>query len=285
MAPLSKRWKIADELPPEASHALSEYPPLLRQLLYNRGIKNPEEAYRFLNAVPPSDTDPFGMLGILPAVERILVAIEEKEAVAVYGDYDADGVTATALLVQVLSKAGANVRGYIPNRFEEGYGLNKEALDSLCEEGVRLVITVDCGIRSVPEAEYARLLGLDLIITDHHHPLGALPPALAVINPKQPGDPYPEKELAGVGLAYKLACALVSYLQSRGMASSEINVEDTLDLVALGTVADLAPLHGENRTLVHAGLRRIRQPRRQGLLSLINVAGIRPERITTWEIG
>ena len=197
----------------------------------------------------------------------------------IYGDYDADGVTATALLVQVLQTLGIDASGYIPNRFEEGYGLNVDALESLKAGGASLVITVDCGIRSPEEAEFARKIGLDLIITDHHHPSDELPHAVAVINPKQPGDTYPEKELAGVGLAYKLAAALASSFDS------QLDVEEHLDLVALGTVSDMAPLRGENRALVRAGLQRLRRPSRQGILSLTLAAGLRPERLGAGDIS
>jgi single-stranded-DNA-specific exonuclease len=220
------------------------------------------------------------MLGISATVDRIGRAILHHEPIAIYGDYDADGVTATALLVQALRAFGADVRGYIPNRFDEGYGLNIDALNSLQEQGVHLVITVDCGIRSLPEVAHARHLGVDLIITDHHQPTSELPDAFAIINPKQPSDTYPEKELAGVGLAYKLACALLATFQS-----ANLQAETLLDLVALGTVADLAPLVGENRTLVRAGLERIRQPHRQGLLALIGISGLVANRISSTDIG
>jgi len=166
-------------------------------------------------------------------------------------------VTATALLNQVLRHLGADVRGYIPNRFDEGYGLNSEALETLYQSGVRLVISVDCGIRSPEEARYARSRSLDLIISDHHHPGPEIPDALAVINPKMPGDEYPEKNLAGVGLAYKLTSALVMQINPR-------IADSCLDLVALGTVADMVPVLGENRALVRQGLEIIRQPVRQG---------------------
>jgi single-stranded-DNA-specific exonuclease len=181
-------------------------------------------------------------------VDRILFAIKNNEPIAVYGDYDVDGVTATALLADALKSLGANVRSYIPNRFDEGYGLNKDALDTLQADGVKLVITVDCGIRSPDEALHARTLGLDLVISDHHHPDGEnLPPAFAVINPKQHGDVYPDKSLAGVGIAYKIAEALA---QKANGEAANLRLMDLLDLVALGTVADLAPLVGENRFLV-----------------------------------
>ncbi|HKI54559.1 MAG TPA: single-stranded-DNA-specific exonuclease RecJ, partial [Anaerolineales bacterium] len=183
---------------------------------------------------------------------------------------------------QALEGLGGNVRSYIPNRFDEGYGLNTDALDSLKEEGVKLVITVDCGIRSPDEALHARTIGLDLIISDHHHPDGLnLPPAFAIINPKQHGDPYPDKELAGVGIAYKISEALVS----RQPSANNFQLKDLLDLVALGTVADLAPLVGENRVLVRRGLRQIHETKRQGLFSLAGVANTQINKITAGNIG
>ena len=221
------------------------------------------------------------MAGIEPAVERILEALKNAEPIAIYGDYDVDGVAATAILFLTLQALGSKVRGYIPNRFEEGYGLNKEALDLLKAEGVRLVITVDCGIRSHEEAAYARTIGLDLIISDHHQPAaGELPSALAVIDPKQEGETYPDKDLAGVGLAYKLAQAV---LERR--PAETLRAEDLLDLVALGTVADLAPLVGENRSLVHQGLQSIRLTPRQGIFSLAAVSELPRERINANAIG
>jgi single-stranded-DNA-specific exonuclease len=277
---LSYHWQISPLITPEAEAALAEFNPALRQILFNRGYATPAEARAYLAAQPPSNTDPFTLLGIPQAVERILTAIARREPIAVYGDYDADGVTATALLVQTLHSLQAEVRGYIPNRFDEGYGLNTEALDTLHAEGVRLVITVDCGIRSLPEIDHARSLGLDMIISDHHHPGEQLPDATAVIDPKQPGDPYPEKNLAGVGLAYKLACALLARQSAAGLTA-----DDLLDLVAVGTVADLVPLVGENRALVRAGLERIRKKPRQGLYSLMAVAGVTPAGLQAFHIG
>lgn len=275
---LSKRWLVPPALTAEADAALAPYPPLLRQILFNRGFASYAEAQAFLNARPNFDTDPFQMTGMHTAVERITRALATREPIAIYGDYDVDGVTATALLVEALQALGAVVRGYIPNRFDEGYGLNKEALDHLQADGVKLVITVDCGIRSPDEALHAQTIGLDLIISDHHHPAeGDLPPALAVINPKQRGDLYPDKDLAGVGIAYKIAEAL-----NRGSGAS---LERLLDLVALGTVADLAPLVGENRILVRRGLRQMRETTRQGLFSLAGVAGIDLRKVNAGNIG
>ena len=255
---------------------------MLRQVLFNRGYATDAEARAFLKAEPDFDTDPFQMMGMQAAVERIRYALEQNEPIAIYGDYDVDGVTSTALLVDILNALGAEVRGYIPNRFDEGYGLNNEALSQLKDDGVKLVITVDCGIRSPDEALHARTIGLDLIITDHHHPSeGPLPPAIAVINPKQPGDVYPDKDLAGVGIAYKLAEAL---LIEQGSAAS-VQLTRLLDLVALGTVADLAPLVGENRFLVRRGLRQMRETTRQGLFSLAGVAELNLSKVNATDIG
>ena len=278
----TKRWVIASPLTSQADEALAKFPPILKQILFNRGMGTDAEARAFLKAEPSANTDPFQLIGMDATVERICYALEHNEPIAIYGDYDVDGVTATALLVQALAGFGGNVRGYIPNRFDEGYGLNREALDSLKEDGVKLVITVDCGIRSPDEALHARTIGLDLIISDHHHPDGEnLPPAFAVINPKRHGDPYPDKDLAGVGIAYKIVEALVRAQPP----TSGFQLDDLLDLVALGTVADLAPLVGENRVLVRRGLRKIRETKRQGLFSLAGVAETKIEKVTAGNIG
>jgi len=282
----SKQWDLIQPLPDEANKALDNFSPILRQILFNRGYSTFESAQQYLNALPPTDSQPERMLGIPEAVERIWDAIGHDEPIVVYGDYDADGVTATALLTDVLVRLGGQARGYIPNRFDEGYGVNIDALDLLAAEGIKLIITVDCGVRSIEEAEHARKIGLDLIITDHHHPSETLPPALTLIDPKQPGDPYPDKNLAGVGLTYKLACALLEKTgasQPDGLYTSP--AVEYLDLVALGTVADQVPLTGENRSLVRTGLEYIRRPNRQGIMSLIGVAQIDRESITAESIG
>ena len=276
MYPMNKRWQIMPLITPEAEDSLQEYPPILRQILFNRGYATREMATQYLEAKMPPGTDASNLLGVPEATERIQHAIKTQERIAVYGDYDADGVTATALLVSALSTMGADVIGYIPNRFDEGYGLNNEALDNLRSDGTRLVITVDCGIRSPQETKHAQDIGLDMIISDHHHPDNELPQAVAVINPKQPQDTYPEKELAGVGLAYKLISALMG---------NSSDAESYLDLVALGTVADLAPLVGENRALVRKGLEVLRKPHRQGVMALIGVSGLKSNKIKASDIG
>ncbi len=273
----SKRWVIQPKLTPQADKNLAKFPSILRQLLFNRGYATDADARAFLKAEANFDTNPLQIKDMGAAIERIRFALDHGQAIAIYGDYDVDGVTATALLVQTLQGLGGDVRRHIPNRFEEGYGLNNDALDNLKAEGAELIITVDCGIRSPDEAQHARDIGLDLIISDHHHPSEELPPAFAIINPKQAGDLYADKDLAGVGIAYKIAEALIG--------SGDMSLIDLLDLVALGTVADLAPLVGENRALVRRGLRQIRETKRQGLFSLANVAEIAINKITADQIG
>ncbi len=276
------RWTIPPKLSAEADANLREYPEILRQILYNRGHSTEEEAQAYLQADVLFDTSPRQLTGMEVTTKRIREAIAGDELVAIYGDYDVDGVTATALLIEGLTALGAKVRPYIPNRFDEGYGINKTTLEELAQAGAKLVISVDCGIRSPVEARHARSLGLDLVISDHHEPAGDLPEALAVINPKQEGDRYPEKYLAGVGVAYKIIQALIEDIPA---AKNPVKLEELLELVALGTVADLAPLEGENRSLVRAGLRQMKQTKRQGLFSLANVAGVTLATVNATHIG
>lgn len=278
----SKRWQVA---PPVTAEDLARFPdlqPLVVQLLYNRKIHDPDEARDFLQGQTPGHS-PFELKGMYRAVDRLLEAVRSGESIAVYGDFDTDGVTATALLVQTLSALGAQVRPYIPSRVEEGYGLNIDALRTLYRQGVRLVVTVDCGIRSIDEVEQASR-GLDLIVTDHHTVGDQLPPALAIINPKQPGCIYPYEDLAGVGVAYKLAQGLL-LAQKRLGPPATLAAEDLLDLVALGTVADLVPLQGENRELVRRGLEKLQKPGRPGVEALMADAGLRRGSVDATAIG
>jgi single-stranded-DNA-specific exonuclease len=283
MNPKNKRWLVSAPITPQAEDALRLYPPLLRQILFNRGYASGEEARAYLDPEAYLEPSYDALMGVPESVDRILYAIDHDELTAIYGDYDVDGVTATALLSQTLNALGGNVRGYIPNRFDEGYGLNPDALSTLQSEGVKLVISVDCGIRSPEEAAHAKTIGLNLIITDHHQPSKEmLPPAFAIINPKQTGDGYADKDLAGVGVAYKLVEALAG---SSEETSHKINPAEMLDLVALGTVADLAPLVGENRNLVRKGLQELKQTKRKGIFSLAAVSGISLSGINTTSIG
>ena len=278
----NKRWVIHEKLPLTVDQELSSFPPFFRQILYGRGVGTAQQAMVYLEGQAEND-DPFNLLDMGDAVDRLLWAIDRSEPIVVYGDYDVDGVTATALLVQVLRRYGGQVTAYIPNRFDEGYGLNLEAMQSLADRGVRVVVTVDCGIRSPREAELAKRCDIDLIISDHHHPGSELPDAYALICPKRDGDLYPEKDLSGVGLAYKIAQALAVRRPADGVCA-----DDWLDLVALGTVADVVSLQGENRSLVRRGLQLIRSRKltnRPGLYSLANVAGVKVGQITSGDIG
>jgi single-stranded-DNA-specific exonuclease len=231
----SKQWQVAPPVSGQHLSSLPDLPPLVVQLLHNRGISDPAAAYEFLSGHPGAD-DPFRLKGMNEAVARLRQAIHDEEQIAVYGDFDTDGITATAVLVEALAALGARVRPYIPSRVDEGYGLNLAALRRLYREGVRVVVTVDCGIRSNREvAEASR--GMDLIITDHHSPAeGRLPAAAAIINPKQPGCAYPFQDLSGVGLAFKLAQGLLRVQNKIGIPS-DLAEAQLLDLVALGTVA------------------------------------------------
>jgi single-stranded-DNA-specific exonuclease len=280
MIPDHKYWQIDSPISPEAENSLRDFPRIVRQILYNRGIGTKTAATRFLSAEVPEELIGAQILGLDEAIQRISYAIRSQELIAVYGDYDVDGVTATALMTLALEMMGANVRPYIPNRFDEGYGLNLEAIKSLKQENVGLIITVDCGIRSPDEIAYANTLGIDVIISDHHQPGNQIPDALTIINPKRDGDTYPDKDLAGVGLAFKIVDALIQFMEARHLTS-----ESFLDLVALGTIADLAPLTGENRFLVRKGLQVLRNTERQGLLSLMVVAGVKPDKLTATDIG
>ncbi|MFO8101960.1 MAG: single-stranded-DNA-specific exonuclease RecJ [Dehalococcoidia bacterium] len=263
------KWKV---LPPASKEHLSKYPddvpPLLAQLLYNRGVTNPAEADKFLAADERLRHDPDLLPDIDKAVARIMRAVRNGETIAVFGDFDADGVTAAAVLVKGLEQIGGKVIPYIPHRVEEGHGLNIPAVDKLHAQGISLLITVDCGVTSYPEAEHARQLGIDLIITDHHEAVGPIPTVLAVIDPKLPEANYPFRELAGVGVAYKLVEALFKETGRGGQA------DEFLDLVALGTVADLVPLKNENRYLVNRGLEVLNSTDRIGIKAMISQAGL-----------
>jgi single-stranded-DNA-specific exonuclease len=218
------------------------------------------------------------MMGMERAVNRLMRAKREQERVVVYGDYDADGITASVLMVELLEQIGVDVGHYIPDRFKEGYGLNAEAVKRIRQEGGQILLTVDCGVRALEEVAMANELGMDVIVTDHHQPGVAVPAAEAVIDPKQANDGYPFKQLAGVGIAYKLAQAI-------GMKMGSGANGDWLDLVALGTVADVSELSGENRTLVSKGINRLNGCERVGLKALTDIAGLSLGRIDASAIG
>ena len=243
--------------------------PAVARLLTIRGISEPDLAHRFLHPSLDYLHDPFELADMAVAVDRILAAIERKEKIAIHGDYDVDGITSTVILRRALELFGAEVIHFIPDRMKDGYGLQPETFDRLQAEGVRLVISVDCGIRADEAARRARELGMDLIITDHHEPGASLPAALAVINPKRHDCTYPDKNLAGVGVALKLVQALCRKRGRDGWMPAFVQV------AALGTLADVVPLVGENRIIAKLGLDLLSQgPHKVGLRALLDVAGL-----------
>jgi len=270
-------WNLLPQI--QQPPSLPGISPLIAQLLYNRGISEPAEIELFLSADARLETDPFLLPDMHQAVNRTYQAIFAGEKIAIYGDFDADGITATVLLVQGLSELGGNVIPYIPHRLSEGYGLRTAALEKLHKQGISLIITVDTGITAIEEVENASKMGIDIIITDHHVPLDKLPSAKAVINPKRSDSTYSSTELAGVGVAYKFLQAL---LKGRG---KEDILRKSLDIVALGTVTDMVPLRGENRYWVKCGLELLNDSRRLGLQEIMRSAGLEPGNITTEKIS
>ena len=283
---MQKEWVVAPPAPESWLNGCRDLHPVLAQILFNRGFENPADAQRFLYEKDLSE-DPYDMKDMEKAVARINRAIAAGESMTVYGDFDADGVTAAALMMQVLQALGGQADVYFPDREKEGYGLNTPALQHLAEQGHRLVITVDCGIRSVKEVGDARQAGLDMIVTDHHSIGPEMPPALAVINPQQ-ADCKGNEALAGVGVAFMLAKALLLHRWQNDRAGypEGLRQSDLLDLAAIGTVADMVPLDDSlNRRLVAHGLNTINEMRRPGIKALAAVAGLKPGQIKAVNIG
>jgi len=276
---IEKKWIQRAHIPHSISEKLSDFPLPFREILFNRGIEDQESAMEFLSANEEMH-NPFLLKGMESAVKRIRTAINNHERIVIFGDYDVDGITSSVLLTQVIRKLNGYVKTYIPNRFEEGYGLSRDSLDGVINLCPDLIITVDCGIRSNEEIEIGKRHHIDFIITDHHQPSESVPDAAAVICSKQEGDAYPFKELAGVGAAFKLAQALLMDLDF-----DWIVIENWLDLVALGTVADVAPLIGENRALVKKGIDVIRQKSRLGILALCEVSKVNISQLNSYNIG
>ncbi len=270
IAPL-RRWIVPSRVSPPATDGVS---PLVAAILASRGVGDP---LGYLLPPPPADA-PLP-LDLAKAAARLRDAIEKREPIAVYGDYDVDGIAGTAILVRALHALEApDVRTYIPNRYEEGYGLNATALANLAAQGARVVVSVDCGVTAVEEARVARELGLDLVITDHHHPPAALPEAFALVNPRRPGDPSPDKDLSGAGVAFLVAREV---LGDRFDAVASV----ALQLAALATVADVVPLRGANRWLVREGLAEMNRAPLVGLGALAKRAGVRIGGIEAHHIG
>jgi len=280
------QWELPTPVPNYLRARYAHLHPVIQQILYNRGITETEDVAEFFGQRVRPD-DPFRLSGVPEAVTRLRRAIRKKRPIAVYGDFDADGVTSTAVMVQTLRALGANVIPYIPHRVDEGYGLNTEALAKLKKQGVEVVVTVDCGIRAVDETAFAKSIGLEMIITDHHSIGPEVPDADVLINPKLPDSKYPFRDFAGVGVAFKLAQALLRVEANSPVAPNPVTLteEDLLDLVALGTVADIMPLIGENRMLVQRGLERLRAAHRPGVRALAQRAGVDPREIDATAIG
>lgn len=257
--------------------------PVVADILAQRGFSQPEGAIEFLRPTLLNLPSPFCFHDMLRAIDRLSLALKQKEKVLVYGDYDVDGVTSTSLLYKVLTDLGVKAVAYIPHRQDEGYGLNSEAIERAAKAGVSVLITVDCGVTAVAEVALARTLNIDVIITDHHEPTEILPDAFAILNPKVKDSGYPFGDLAGVGVAFKLAQAL---LQSLGNSEVGIHSElELLDLVALGTIADLVPLVGENRIFVHYGLLQMEKTLHTGLEALLEECGLRGKPLKAGQIG
>ena len=270
-------WKVS-QLEAGAVNALvgSGYAPLAAMVLASRGIGDDRQARAYLDCNAPL-LDPFLMTDMDKAAGRVGLAMSRGEKIAVFGDYDVDGITATCLLTDFLRRHGADVVSYIPGRLEEGYGLNPIAIHQLHAEGVKLIVTVDCGITAVSEAELCKQLGIDLVITDHHECKQTLPAAVAVVDPHRCDGGYPHKNLSGVGVAFKLASALCG--------SQETVLEEYADMVCLGTVADVMPLQGENRVFVARGLESLAHTKRPGIAALMAECGCAPEAVSASSIG
>jgi len=283
---MQKRWKIADSLTEEQKQAKNliideiKCPDMVAEMLVRKGFTGKEEITSFFEPDLSNCHDPFLFKDMEKAVQRILKAIESKEKITIYGDYDVDGTTSTAMLCLGLKKIDAIVDFYIPHRMIDGYGLSLSGVDQLKKNGTDLIISVDCGINAIEEVAEINNLGMDIIITDHHNPKEILPDAWAIINPKLEDTKYPYANLAGVGVAYKLLIAIFTRV---GMTYEDI-INKYVDLVALGTIADIVPLTGENRILAAVGLERLLKKHNIGLNALIEIAGLSQKELNSGDI-
>lgn len=285
-----KKWVQKEAPSEEFKQNFSKIPPLVTTLLYNRGIKNQQEYEAFIKPDYATLYDPFLFDDMEKTVGRVLKAIARKEKIIVHGDYDADGVTSSALVYNALKLMGATVDAFIPHREDDGYGLNIKNIERFVEEKYQVLITVDCGITNVKEVTFARDNGMDVIITDHHNIPEIVPPAFAILNPKMPEESYPFKYLSGVGIAYKFISALLQRYEGDDVVFEEWGGREgylkwILDIVAIGLVADIMPLIDENRTLVTYGLLVLKKTHRLGLRKLAQVAGIDMEQADSFTIG
>jgi single-stranded-DNA-specific exonuclease len=270
-------WRLLT--PPQSPPDIAGVNPLIARLLYNRGILEPSQIEKFLAADSRLESDPFLLPDIQQAVNRTYQALYSGEEIAIYGDFDADGITATALLVEGLSALGGKVTPYIPHRYREGYGLQVAAMEKLRKRGISLIITVDTGITAIAEIQKARSMGIDIIVTDHHLPLSTLPPALAVVDHKRSDSDCQSFDLAGVGVAFKFIQALL-----KGSGREDL-MDSLLDLVALGTVTDMVPLIGDNRYWVKRGLELLNNTVRPGLMEMMRAASLKPGTLDTESIS
>lgn len=284
---MKKKWVILEEknnVPKELIDDISNelgFPELFSKILILRDLDTPEKAREFIFSNVNDFHDPFKLNDMEEAVERIIDAIKSGQKIRIYGDYDVDGITSVALLYSSLKKMKANIDYYIPNRLSDGYGINKHGIDLAYGEDIDLLISVDCGISAVDEVEYAKTLGIDVIITDHHTPREIIPKAVAVINPKRVDDDYPFKELAGVGVAFKLLQALISRSTKPTL---EKLLEENLDIVALGTIADIVSLTGENRIIAKYGLKRLQKSKKSGIRALNKSTGLVGKQLNTGHV-
>lgn len=280
----AKRWVLSPNPAPAGAD-------LIGRIFAARGLDS-DEGRKLLDCTLADLHDPATLPGVDRACERIMSALQANEQIVIYGDYDVDGITASAILYHTfiaIAGENANVRTYVPHRLEEGYGLNAEAIESLADEGAKVIVSVDCGITAIHEANVAKQLGVDLIITDHHNPQtnGELPDAFALVHPRLPGSAYPFGELCGAGVAYKLAwrlCVLADGSDKVSAAKRELLLE-MLSFAALGTIADMVPLVGENRALTRFGLNRVQRSRFGGLRELVSASGLDGENIGTDDVG
>jgi len=284
-----KRWLVREADPPAVARHSEQLkvPPLLARILILRGYPDGQSAKRYLSSSLREDLpSPFDMIDMEPAVVRLVRAVEDKEQIGIWGDYDVDGTTGASLLVCFLRAVGAQPIYYVPHRIEEGYGLNTAGLRRLKERGVGLIVTVDCGISNAIEIEAAREFGLEIIVIDHHQPPPKLPRALAVVNPHRKDCPFPDKGLCAAGLAFYVVIALRAKLREGGwFPNGALDIRPYLDIVTLGTIADMVPLRGVNRTLLRRGLQELSSSSRPGVVALKKVAGIPDGDVSAGQVG
>lgn len=283
---MKKRWQLAPSLEQSDKNHIIEIakqlkcPELIAELLIRRELKDIDEINTFFDPTPEQMHDPFLFCDMQKAASRVIKAIENKEQITIYGDYDVDGTTSTSLLYLGLRKLGAKINYYIPHRMIDGYGISLSGVKGLKDNGTSLIISVDCGINGFDEVDEINALGMEIIITDHHNPKETLPKAYAIINPKVEGCGYPDKNLAGVGVAYKLLKAVYKLAEYDSIE----NIIKFIDLVAVGTIADIVPLVGENRVFASLGLKRLNKRHNIGLKALAEIAGLGKKRLNTADI-